>query len=174
MIVNKAGSVRHSDEVVRALEATGIPVLGVLPRDAGIEAPSRHLGLVPVAERPEATAALDRLAGQIAEHVDLTQVLSIAYSAPPLVGTAWDPSRLPGFGPGNTGSSDRPVVAVAGGRAFTFRYAETTELLTAAGLRAGDLRPRHRRRAARRGRPGSTWGADSPRCTPPSWPATPP
>ena len=39
VIVNKAGSVRHSDEVVRALEATGIPVLGVLPRDAGIEAP---------------------------------------------------------------------------------------------------------------------------------------
>ena len=134
VIVNKAGSVRHSDEVVRALEATGIPVLGVLPRDAGIEAPSRHLGLVPVAERPEATAALDRLAGQIAEHVDLTQVLSIAYSAPPLVGVPWDPSRLPGFSLGNTGSSDRPVVAVAGGRAFTFRYAETTELLIAAGL----------------------------------------
>ena len=82
VIVNKAGSVRHSDEVVAALEATGIPVLGVLPRDAGIEAPSRHLGLVPVAERPEAAAALDRLAGQIAEHIDLTQVLSIAYSAP--------------------------------------------------------------------------------------------
>ena len=67
MILNKAGSVRHSDEVVTALEATGIPVLGVLPRDAGIEAPSRHLGLVPVAERPDATAALDRLAGQIAD-----------------------------------------------------------------------------------------------------------
>ena len=134
VIVNKAGSVRHSDEVVAALEATGIPVLGVLPRDAGIEAPSRHLGLVPVAERPEASAALDRLAGQIAEHVDLTQVLSIAYSAPPLIGTAWDPSRLPGFGAERTASGDRPVVAVAGGRAFTFRYAETTELLTAAGL----------------------------------------
>ena len=134
VIVNKAGSVRHSDEVVRALEETGIPVLGVLPRDAGIEAPSRHLGLVPVAERPDAEAALARLAGQIATHVDLTQVLSIAYSAPPLVGTAWDPSRLPGFGGERPVIADRPVVAVAGGRAFTFRYAETTELLTAAGL----------------------------------------
>ncbi len=135
VIVNKAGSVRHSDEVVAALEATGIPVLGVLPRDAGIEAPSRHLGLVPVAERPEASAALDRLAGQIATHIDLTRVLSIAYSAPPLVGTAWDPSRLSGFGTERTRGADRPVVAVAGGRAFTFRYAETTELLAAAGLR---------------------------------------
>ncbi|HEY5788578.1 MAG TPA: cobyrinate a,c-diamide synthase [Microlunatus sp.] len=134
VILNKSGSVRHSDEVVSALEATGIPVLGVLPRDAGIEAPSRHLGLVPVAERPEAAAALDRLATQIAAHIDLTQVLSIAHSVPPLVGTPWDPSRLPGFGLENADNSIRPVVAVAGGRAFTFRYAETTELLTAAGL----------------------------------------
>jgi cobyrinic acid a,c-diamide synthase len=115
-------------------------VLGVLQRDDGIEAPSRHLGLVPVAERPEAAAALERLAGQIATHVDLTQVLSIAYSAPPLIGTPWDPAGLPGFGPERTGVAERtgiaerPVVAVAGGRAFTFRYAETTELLTAAGL----------------------------------------
>ncbi|HYI54473.1 MAG TPA: cobyrinate a,c-diamide synthase [Microlunatus sp.] len=131
VILNKAGSVRHSDEVVAALEATGIPVLGVLPRDAGIEAPSRHLGLVPAAERPEATAALDRLAGQLAEHIDLTQVLSIAYQAPPLAGSPWDPSVLPGRPPAE---GNRPVVAVAGGRAFTFRYAETTELLAAAGL----------------------------------------
>ena len=78
VILNKAGSARHSTEVASALEATGIPVLGVLPRDAGVEAPSRHLGLVPVAERPEASASLDRLAAQIASRVDLTQVLAIA------------------------------------------------------------------------------------------------
>jgi cobyrinic acid a,c-diamide synthase len=131
VIMNKAGSVRHSDEVAAALEATGIPVLGVLPRDAGIEAPSRHLGLVPVAERPDATAALARLADQIATHVDLTQVLSIAYSAPVLSGIPWSPSVALGS---RVERADRPVVAVAGGRAFTFRYAETTELLTAAGL----------------------------------------
>ena len=57
VILNKAGSPRHADEIVSALEATGLPVLGVLPRDAGIEAPSRHLGLVPAAERAEAAAA---------------------------------------------------------------------------------------------------------------------
>ncbi|HEY5980712.1 MAG TPA: cobyrinate a,c-diamide synthase [Microlunatus sp.] len=131
VILNKAGTVRHSDEVVSALEATGIPVLGVLPRDAGIEAPSRHLGLVPVAERPDAIATLDRLAVQIAAHVDLTQVLSIAYSAPPLTGAPWSP---PVAAPIADARTPRPVVAVAGGRAFTFRYSETTELLAAAGL----------------------------------------
>jgi cobyrinic acid a,c-diamide synthase len=130
VIVNKAGTPRHAREVVSALEATGLPVLGVLPRDAGIEAPSRHLGLVPAAERTEAAATVERLAAQIAEHVDLQQVLSIAHSAPALAGEPWDPSVavVP------PGSVARPVVAVAGGRAFTFRYAETTELLGAAGL----------------------------------------
>ena len=136
VILNKAGSVRHSDEVISALEATGIPVLGVLPRDAGVEAPSRHLGLVPVAERPEATASLDRLAGQIAAHVDLTKVLAIAHTAPPLTGAAWDPADVLDLQRVSVQrvSVRRPVVAVAGGRAFTFRYAETTELMSAAGL----------------------------------------
>ena len=133
VILNKAGSVRHSDEVVAALEATGIPVLGVLPRDAGIEAPSRHLGLVPAAERPEAAAALDRLAGQIAEHVDLTQVLSIAHPAPAARrDRPGRPSRVLPASPAD--AATRPVVAVAGGRAFTFRYAETDR---AAGARPG-------------------------------------
>ncbi len=62
VILNKAGSQRHSDEVIRALEPTGIPVIGVLGRDDGITVPSRHLGLVPAEERDEATAQVDRLA----------------------------------------------------------------------------------------------------------------
>ncbi|HEU5484562.1 MAG TPA: cobyrinate a,c-diamide synthase, partial [Microlunatus sp.] len=131
VVLNKAGSKRHSDEIVGALEATGLPVLGVLPRDAGIEAPSRHLGLVPAAERPEAAAALDRLAAQIAEHIDLTALLAIAYGAPALAGEPWDPGKAVDARPVTT--DRKPVVAVAGGRAFTFRYAETTELLIAAG-----------------------------------------
>ena len=65
-------------------------------------------------------------------------------------------------------SDRRPVVAVAGGRAFTFRYAETDELLRAAGCEPVVFDPLTDRRAAARARPGSTWAAGSPRCTPPS------
>ena len=50
VILNKAGSARHADEVVRSI-GDQVPVLGILQRDDGIEAPSRHLGLVPAAER---------------------------------------------------------------------------------------------------------------------------
>ncbi len=128
VVLNKAGSVRHSDEVVRALEATGVEVLGVLPRNAGIEAPSRHLGLVPAAERGDAAAAIARLAAQVAEHLDLTRVLALAHAAPPLAGEPWSPTGVV-----HPPTPQRPVVAVAAGRAFTFRYAETDELLRAAG-----------------------------------------
>ncbi len=128
VVLNKAGTVRHADEVRTAVQKLGIPVLGVLPRDQGVHAPSRHLGLVPAQERPDAAAALERLAEQCEERIDCSAVLDIARSAPNLTGTAWDPTAgvLPSDG-------DRPVVAVAGGRAFTFRYPETDELLRAHG-----------------------------------------
>jgi cobyrinic acid a,c-diamide synthase len=153
VLLNKAGSPRHAAEVEAAVtEATGLPLVGVLHRDDGIVAPSRHLGLVPAAERDEAAAALDRLVERITERVDLDQVLTLASKAPDLDGVAWDPeaevttrscnaelNRLPRVSaPAEAGVTprymgQRPVVAVAGGRAFTFRYAETEELLTAAG-----------------------------------------
>ncbi len=133
VILNKAGSVRHSTEVTDALEATGIPVLGVLHRNDGIAAPARHLGLVPAAERDDARAALDRLAIQVAASTDLDEVLRIARGAGPLTGAPWDPEQeMADVAP--VAGADRPVIAVAGGRAFTFRYTETDELMRAAGL----------------------------------------
>ncbi|WP_460466678.1 cobyrinate a,c-diamide synthase [Calidifontibacter terrae] len=154
VILNKSGSPRHAQEARRAVEQVGVPVLGVLPRDAGVSAPSRHLGLVPAAERTDAVAALDRLAEQIAEHIDLPAVLRLAESAGPVPGAPWSPTpsvepistplveptealaegvSKPGA---DTAQRTRPVIAIAGGRAFTFRYAETTELLEAAGCEA--------------------------------------
>jgi cobyrinic acid a,c-diamide synthase len=128
VIINKSGSDRHAREIVEALQATGPEVLGVLPRDAGIEMPSRHLGLVPAAEREEAAEAVAQLARRISDHVSLSSIMSIAQSAPKLEAKAWTPAdhvRPP--------SNARPVVAIAAGRAFTFRYAEIDELLRAAG-----------------------------------------
>ncbi|MDV3125368.1 cobyrinate a,c-diamide synthase [Mycobacterium sp. 21AC1] len=136
VILNKSASARHADEVRDALRPTGIPVLGVLPRDAGVEMPSRHLGLVPAAERAESAATLDRLTQVISEHVDLDAVVEIAGQACPLDGAAWDPATEV-----TASSPRRPVVAMAGGRAFTFRYAEIEELLHAAGCDVVDFDP---------------------------------
>jgi len=125
VILNKAGSERHAAEAAAAID---LPVLGVLHRDDGIVAPSRHLGLVPAQERDEAAHALDRLTARIAERVDLPRVHELARTAADLTGAPWDP--VTEVGPPSTRT---PVVAMAGGRAFTFRYAETEELLRAAG-----------------------------------------
>jgi cobyrinic acid a,c-diamide synthase len=128
VILNKAGSQRHATEICSAMESTGIEVLGILPRDAGVEAPSRHLGLVPAAEREGAAASLARLAANVGQHVSLTRVMAIAHSASAVTGVPWAPEQVV-----TAASNARPVIALAGGRAFTFRYAETEELLRAAG-----------------------------------------
>lgn len=149
VVLNKAGSPRHAEEVVRSI-GDDLPVLGILQRDDGIVAPSRHLGLVPAAERHDAAAALDRLAAQVAERVDLEAVVRLARAAPDLDARPWDPGVVhrhavghepvqpphPGGLPGQ-----RARIAVAGGRAFTFRYAETVELLRAAGAEVVEVDP---------------------------------
>jgi cobyrinic acid a,c-diamide synthase len=136
VILNKAGSERHADEVRDALGRTGIPVLGVLPRDEGIETPSRHLGLVPAAERAESEQNLKRMAEVIAAHVDIDAVLRIAGDAEALHEAPWDPTQNI-----QRPTPTCPVVAMAGGRAFTFRYAETEELLRAAGCDVVEFDP---------------------------------
>jgi cobyrinic acid a,c-diamide synthase len=145
VVLNQAGSPRHAREVADSID---LPVLGTIGRDPDLAVPSRHLGLVPAAERDEARHALDTLADRIAELVDLDAVLALARSAPELDGEPWEPTREVRSGGFETGlrpsstigastigasTAGRPVVAMAGGRAFTFRYAETEELLRAAG-----------------------------------------
>ena len=62
VILNRVASDRHEEICREAIEETGLPVLGVLRRHADVATPSRHLGLIPVAERhPEAVATVERL-----------------------------------------------------------------------------------------------------------------
>ncbi|MER5579758.1 cobyrinate a,c-diamide synthase [Streptomyces massasporeus] len=164
VILNKVASDRHEELLREALEQAGVPVLGVLRRAPQVDTPSRHLGLVPVAERRAAAVeAVAAMAAQVSEGCDLDALAGLARSAGALPGAAWDaaeavsspPPPLPfpssrgsapstppgGSAPRTPGRPERPrpqapdrlVVAVAGGEAFTFSYAETTELLTAAG-----------------------------------------
>jgi cobyrinic acid a,c-diamide synthase len=139
VILNRVGSERHQQILTEALEEIGVPVLGVLRRHDAIATPSRHLGLVPVAERAaEAVEAVRQCGEVIAAGVDLDRVLALARSAPPLTADPWSASGAVGAPvPGG------PTVAVAGGPAFSFCYAETTELLAAAGARVTVFDPLH-------------------------------
>jgi cobyrinic acid a,c-diamide synthase len=140
VVLNRVASDRHEEILRVALADAGVRVLGALRREDAVVTPARHLGLVPAAERAtEAVGAVDRLAGLITRSVDLDALLAVARDAPPLVGTPWTP-----WTPAATAaatSPERPVVATAGGPAFTFSYAEHVELLEAAGARVVPVDP---------------------------------
>lgn len=167
VVLNQVGSDRHEEILRAALARTGIPVLGVLRRDDAVAVPSRHLGLIPAAERQQAAnGAVARLAALVSRSVDLAAVLALARSAGPLTAAAWAPDAAVGTAApaaafpaaaraatvptrasrargraGPAGRMTRPVVAVAGGAAFTFGYAETAELLAAAGADVAAVDP---------------------------------
>jgi cobyrinic acid a,c-diamide synthase len=67
--------------------------------------------------------------------VDLDAVLALARSAPDLDAVPWDAAAEVQCVPG------RPRIAVAGGPAFTFGYAENAELLAAAGAEVVTVDP---------------------------------
>ncbi|MFJ4773252.1 cobyrinate a,c-diamide synthase [Streptomyces uncialis] len=195
VILNKVGSDRHEALLRDALEEAGMPVLGALRRAEGVATPSRHLGLVPVAERHgDAAEAVAGMAAAVRRGCDLDALLALARTAGPLHEEPWDPAdalagaeavssggvalagasavsggsrsggtvsgasavsgvsaalaggavsggtvsgvSAPAGGTrsgGTAGAGRRPVIAVAGGPAFSFLYAEHPELLTAAG-----------------------------------------
>lgn len=65
VILNKVGSDRHEELLRAALDEAGVPVLGALRRAPQVQTPSRHLGLVPVAERQ--AEAVDSVRAQAAQ-----------------------------------------------------------------------------------------------------------
>ncbi|HUR12879.1 MAG TPA: cobyrinate a,c-diamide synthase [Mycobacteriales bacterium] len=133
VVLNRVASDRH-EQVLREALAPRFRVLGAIRRDASVEAPSRHLGLVPVAERAaEAVATVERLGQLVAASCDLDAILEIARTAGDLGAAPWAPSRAE--------TTARPVVAVAGGPAFTFAYSELSECLVAAGAEVAVFDP---------------------------------
>jgi cobyrinic acid a,c-diamide synthase len=184
VVLNQVGSPRHESILREAIAPLGIPVLGALPAEATLHTPSRHLGLVPAAERAgQVSDWLPRLRELITRHLDLDQLLAIARAVPALTARPWSApdavaaagGALAGNGAAGNGASGNgagrtgpvgigpagngapcndagregargartrpPRIAVAGGRAFTFGYAEHRELLEAAGAEVVEFDP---------------------------------
>ncbi|MEV0397180.1 cobyrinate a,c-diamide synthase [Polymorphospora rubra] len=134
VILNRVASDRHEQLLRDALEDIGVPVFGALRRrDLPAVLPARQHGVVPVAHRTvEALRAVRRLGEAIAGAVDLDRLLAVARSAPRLSGEAWSAAAAFADAP-PLPAGRRPVIAVAGGPALSYGYAETAELLAAAG-----------------------------------------
>jgi cobyrinic acid a,c-diamide synthase len=111
VVLNRVASPRHRRVASEAIEALGIPVLGALPRDAKINLPARHLGLVQAGETAGLDAALDRIAGFIEEHVD-TGAIFFCGRASAALAPAGSPALLP----------PAQRIAIASDEAFSFFY----------------------------------------------------
>ncbi len=150
VIFNQVGSDYHAHLLAAAAERAGVPVLGAIRRLGELAVPSRHLGLIPAAERgSDALAVVDALNAAVAASVDLDAVLRLARTARPLSVTETQVTETQvtetqvtethvtetrNHAMERTVASRSPVtIAVAGGPAFTFGYAEHPELLAAAG-----------------------------------------
>ena len=82
VILNKVGGARHEAKLRAALERyTDADVLGAIGRDAALEIPERHLGLIPANEVGMADAMIARLADAVSAGVDLDHIIDLASAA---------------------------------------------------------------------------------------------
>ncbi|MEF3303446.1 cobyrinate a,c-diamide synthase [Paenibacillus sp. GYB003] len=125
VIANKVGSDGHYRLVREAIEhECGVPVVGYLKREASIDIPERHLGLVPSIERGELRPFFAKLGQLAAAHFDLDRLLELAVGEalvcePKLFAHREEPRGI--------------RIAVAKDAAFHFYYPENLELLEACG-----------------------------------------
>lgn len=78
VVLNRVASARHEALMRLAFDALAIPVLGVLPREAGIELPERHLGLVQAQEHGALEAFLTAAGAAASRHLDLDGIVAAA------------------------------------------------------------------------------------------------
>jgi len=128
VILNQVAHGKHEARLRQAIESyCHIPVLGALPREAALEIPDRHLGLVPQGEDGQAVRALAACKEAAERYLDLDGLLEVAASA----------ARLPdgdGAGQIQTSAPAAPVkIGLFRDRAFSFYYPENLEALQETG-----------------------------------------
>ena len=119
VILNRVASPAHGELLSRAcFEHVSTPVLGIIPRDASLALPSRHLGLVQAAEHPDLPAFIEAAANLVEGRVDLDRLQRLA-RAPSVSILGPDTRPWPPLG---------QRTAVAQDRAFAFAYAAVLEV----------------------------------------------
>jgi cobyrinic acid a,c-diamide synthase len=123
-IVNRAASENHGRGVAMAVQqATGLPVLGWLPRDTLLQVPERHLGLIPTVEPGRWEHYVAAAGDLVGRYLNLDALQSLARGVSEK--RCQDPFSWRG--------GNRPVIAVAHDEAFHFTYEDNLDLLRDAG-----------------------------------------
>ncbi|HEY8348075.1 MAG TPA: cobyrinate a,c-diamide synthase [Symbiobacteriaceae bacterium] len=130
VICNRVGGDRHVAMLREALAGVGIPLVGALGHQPGLQIPEGRLGLA-LSGETEGLSRWIAAAGQcVAEQVDLDQVLALARGAGPLPdhgtpGAQPDPDP---FAPSAAGQYRGLRIGVARDAAFWFYYEDTFDL----------------------------------------------
>jgi cobyrinic acid a,c-diamide synthase len=112
VIFNRVGSGRHRDILNAAMAPTGIPILGMIPRDGALDLPDRHLGLIQADEQPDLDQQIDRAAALMEAEIRLDALLDLAAPIAPAADAGMAAPVPP---PGQR-------IAVARDDAFSFIY----------------------------------------------------
>jgi cobyrinic acid a,c-diamide synthase len=122
VILNKIGSKKHETLCRDALKKTGLPVLGVIPRDNDLQIESRHLGLIPVQERLDLDKTIKSVAKSISKFIDTKEIIKLSKNA----------QALPKISEGKT-KTKQTRIAVALDESFNFYYQDNLDSLSRLG-----------------------------------------
>lgn len=112
VIFNRVGGAAHGAMLRAAVEALGIPVLGLVARDDRLALPERHLGLVQAGEHENIQKILDGAAERCATSIDVAGLLALARPMTAVASPSTD-CAIPPLG---------QRIAVASDSAFAFAY----------------------------------------------------
>jgi len=129
VILNRVASARHERMLTTALRATGLPLLGAMPRRPELVIPERHLGLVLPDEMAGFADFLDKAAQGIEDFIDLDALESLAT---PLQFAPEAHATLPPLG---------QHIAIARDDAFAFLYPHLLDAWRAAGAEMSFFSP---------------------------------
>lgn len=122
VILNKVASDRHLELLEMALDHIKMPILGVLRRNAEVNIPDRHLGLIPSSEMPKINSVFSQLAQLAKTSFNWDKLF-------PLINTL-----LPNPYPLTPNPFPTTVkIAVAQDQAFNFYYQDNLDILTEFG-----------------------------------------
>lgn len=128
VILNRVKSLAQEKILREALNDLQIPVLGVLPKEAALHLPERHLGLVPVGESGLLEGFIDTLSQLVTQHINLEQVERIMLGAPDFDESISVNTHAVAIPPKPIAEENKFRLGLAQDEAFLFYYHDALEL----------------------------------------------
>lgn len=134
VILNRIGTARQEKIIREAVQnATGLPVLGAIPKLKTQHLPSRHLGLLPAAEHPHVAEALENVTKAVLKSVDVESIINVSRTASTL--------NAPNTPPIPVHPASPIRIGILKDKAFSFYYPDNLRSLQDEGAKLIPLSP---------------------------------